>query len=409
MSAEETTFQLRIGPVSSPNDFNCIGEELTVKETLYRNMYIGPNWACPQGGYRFGLDNEGYLGAWDYDGAVWNSGFKGDHLRLQDDGNLVLRDEMEHAVWASNCYGPDVTLKKSNSRAVRAIAGNGTTVWGIYGNQETRCYPTGDAPEIKCRGTMLSPGERLYPNEYLCGVLGPVQRFGLNDNGKLDLWYGNRCMWSPDHHADGGHFLSMNDDGNLVLYKDRPEGRSAQWASSCYFANSVLKLSGEGVAVEKRNGEVLWRIENDGTESECYPQETEESDCSAVSFFRGNVCRITMVDLLNLRVVHIEAKDLGDGQFTVVDNYDGKSCPSDVAWEATIEVPSDKNEDFTFLDSNPARGVNCVELLEQYQMKDQDYGEHSMWLSFLPHEETPCTHFGRSLIYFMVNEWFYFG
>jgi len=81
------------GAGAAEDYLNCIGEVLEPGQTLYPNDF-DPDWACNIGGYRFGLDEDGFLGAWEYDGIVtWHSGIRGDHLRMQKDGNLVLRAE----------------------------------------------------------------------------------------------------------------------------------------------------------------------------------------------------------------------------------------------------------------------------------------------------------------------------
>ena len=392
-------------------DLNCIGEVLEPGQTLYPNDFIGPDWACNMGGYRFGLDEDGFLGAWEYDGIVtWHSGIRGDHLRMQRDGNLVLRAGDGTALWASSCYGEGVELRNDGSMPIiKAVDRDGNLVWQIYGDgQESVCYPNdddGDAyPEIKCRGTILGTRVRLYANEYICDRTGQNVRFGLNARGKLALWHGKRAVWTPPHQDDFGDFIDMQDDGNLVLYNYLPGPNEPRWRTGCFSENAILKLENGGVKVEKRNGGILWMIDSQGNKSAgCNPPTgiTTSEDCSSVSLF-GNECVIQMIDFHNMNIVIIQVKDLADGRFTVTDNFDSESCWGDGApWEVSVEVRNNGSLD---IDAG-VPDVNCDEILTspQYQMKDD------VQLTFRPNSDRICNLFGRNLIYFMVLQWFYLG
>jgi hypothetical protein len=393
--------------------FNCVGEYLRPGETLYPNDYIGPNWACPNGGYRFGLDKDGFLGAWEYSNTVmWHSGVQGDYLRMQLDGNLVLNKADGTPVWANNCPGEGVYLRKfHNMPLVKAMDKDGTLVWSIYNyGEESACYPKGNVdgfPEVRCRGNILSSATRLYPNEYICDPVGQHIRFGLNDRGRMALWIGKRVLWSPPLGQEKGDFLAMQGDGNLVLYKDNDTGGPSErvWSSDCFADNAILKLESGGIKVEKRNGVTLWMINSLGEESECNPSDeiTSKEDCSSVSPF-GDECVVQMIDFLNMNIVNLQVKDLGKGRFTVTDNYDGESChggDGGEPWEVSVEVQGNGNVD---IDAG-VPDVNCQEMLTTpwYQMEDD------VQLTFRPNENHMCNLFGRNLIYFMVMQWFYFG
>jgi len=390
---------------------NCVGEFLRPGQTLKPNDFIGPSWSCSEGGYRFGLDQDGFLGAWRYDGSVvWHSGKKGDYLRMQRDGNLVMNKADGTPVWANNCFAQGVSLYMPGTiPLIRALDEDGTKVWTITDNgEESACFPdsnVGGYPEVKCRGNILSTKTRLYPNEYICDRVTQQVRFGLNDRGRLALWHGRRMVWSPKVNQDIGDFVSMQDDGNLVLYKKDETGGPSQplWHSGCFANSAILKLESGGLKVEKRNGDILWLIDSLGSESKCNPSGdiTSNEDCSAISPF-GNECVMQMIDFFNMNIVNIQVRDLGGGKFTVTNNHDGESCYSNgEAWEVSLEVRDNGEID---IDAG-VPDVTCQEMLTTpwYQLEDDSQ------LTFRPDENHMCNLFGRNLIYFMVNQWFYFG
>ena len=47
--------------------------------------------------------------------------------------------------------------------------------------------------------------------------------------------------------------------------------------------------------------------------------------------------------------------------------------------------------------------TNCSTLMKQYKMRNDRQ------LRFIPLEDYPCTEYGKSLIYFLIMQWFYFG
>lgn len=115
--------------------------------------------------------------------------------------------------------------------------------------------------------------DRIYPNEYLCDG---DDHFGLTGMGKLVFIVDGEGVWEKN---TAGDFLALQDDGNLVVYKKRPDTRSESlWASDCFADDTTVKLEGSEVIARKPNGDVLWKINKHGEESGCNPSPDDDDD-----------------------------------------------------------------------------------------------------------------------------------
>lgn len=129
-------------------------------------------------------------------------------LIMQADGNLVLyRNDNGAALWASNTWGKPVThaIMQGDGNFV-CYDNNGVAYWatGTWGNPGAfvLLQTDGDLVVYKQNGTILwSSTTVLFPT----AQLNPGQQ--LNRNDKLDA-------------ANGLTSLIMQDDGNLVLYRN---------------------------------------------------------------------------------------------------------------------------------------------------------------------------------------------
>mmetsp|Transcript_31692 Transcript_31692/g.94834 ORF Transcript_31692/g.94834 Transcript_31692/m.94834 type:complete len:415 (-) Transcript_31692:164-1408(-) len=382
----------------------CISEKLNPGEELHRNEVIGPSWNCKDGGYRLGLDKKGWLAYWTFDDKVgWWPGVQGDTLKMERNGNLVLYEDNE-VVWESGCYGDDALFQNTGGMIFgEVVNANGEVIWRINDSgQESKCYPGNlwsSETKVKCRGNILGSNVRLLRGEYICGLSGH-HRFGMNAQGKLALWHGNRLVWTASQLASGrGDFLAMQSSGKLVLYEERDGENIPKWSTNCKSEGAILEVKDGGVIIEERSGEILWMIDELGVEStDCNPTPTPNVDCSHISNY-GNTCQVQMIDRFNTNIVNIQVNDLGDNKFEIIDNVD-RSCggkPSD----SSVKVRKD-GKGKVVIDAGVPE-VSCKKMLKNYPMKDDSQ------LIWLRDDTMTCSKFGESLIYFMVEEWFYFG
>ena len=166
-------------------EYNCIGDSIE-NARLYPNTYICPN---PFGSQRFGLDKTGFLADWEGEEITWSPGVRGSYLSMQSDGNLVLYNDKDEPVWASDCLSGGVTRLTKPGYAGVSIqsVSDDVTVWMVHGNgQESSCFSTTE-PQVKCQGNVLARGGNLAHNEYLCSPTSQFLHFGLNDRGQVAL------------------------------------------------------------------------------------------------------------------------------------------------------------------------------------------------------------------------------
>lgn len=394
---------------SLPGSGVCKGNRLLTSQRLYRNEFI-----CDSSeSYRFGLDENGVL-ADRYGPAIpslegkiiWSpTKDAGRFVTMQKDGNVALYDANNKKVWASHCFGDGAILMRSGSTwpnlyTVRpdriptgAFAPPEDQIWRVnYDQTSTTC-----TPPVYCRDNKLVAGQRLKRDEYICPygldgneLLTNSYRFGMNNHKRLVLAAQDDVIWS----AEKGDFLNMQTDGNAVVYKDG----KALWSTGCRKHGNFLQLESQGVFMRIMGDEGhRWFVGFDGTESEsCENVYIPTDPCRRVGLSSG-VCRIRMIDHLNVNYVELESKDIGDGKFTITDNVLGK-CGRD-PWTEKAELDGEN----IIIDAG-VPDVTCIEMLEEYDVPLND-----TQLDFLSMNEYPCTEFGQNLIWFMINEWFYFG
>jgi hypothetical protein len=121
---------------------------------------------------------------------------------------------------------------------------------------------------------------------------------------------------------------------------------------------------------------------------------SSDSICGADRAVSKGVCRVQMHDALNEITSTLQAMEIKPSHFIVTDRLTSVAPWSVEAWltadgklETTIGVPK----------------VTREELMTKYAMKD----DHQ--LTFTRYEDYPCSPLETSLIYFLIQEWFYFG
>lgn len=395
----------------------CKGSVLESTKKLYPNEYICTTEDKER--YLFGLDSHGLLHEIHFDAegtmsVYWSSQKQGSYLRMQKDGNLVLRNSNRKAVWSSSCYG----------------AGSELTFHPLYPGIGARTYVPGSAPDesiwsvaswaenglcsppVKCMGRVLEPGQFLRRDEYLC--VGPDDdnddndedwnrsyRFGVGNNGRLALFWRDEPIWSPND-TTGSHELRMQTGGNLVL---RDEAGNAIWASKCKSNGNAVEMTSRGVLMNDENGDTSWYVDYDGEESDCFPSRIPPDLCVEVSTKSGsNKCRVRMRDDLNIIYTTLQVEEVGPNKYVVTDNIQSW-CFEKGPWNVDVK----KLKSGALVIDAGVPEVTCKELMDGWPMRDDRQ------LTFTPDtyrnepEEYPCTDFGKNLIYFMIQEWYYFG
>lgn len=158
----------------------------------------------------------------------------GSYLSMQTDGNLVLYTTSGVVQWASNTSG--------NTGATATLQGDGNFVVYSTGGTELWASNTDNTPgTILCHGDMMSQDQQMssvgdedglsYKMQFAQEAGSGWELDTFRTNGPADTYQ----VWH-DSSAPENVFLTMQDDGNLVIYPGSPGGSEASgtalWASA---------------------------------------------------------------------------------------------------------------------------------------------------------------------------------
>lgn len=208
------------------------------------------------------------------------------------------------------------------------------------------------------------------------------------------------CTSNPAHNWD--HLDDDPKDGNI--YKVNEE---------CLFAMTQDDKAQKGTRVVARTADVIKKRENNRDYNvitrwffndmgfwppeEVEPPGDKKGGCSRVSP-SGSMCKVIMKDSMNKDESLLQVKALGGGSFVVTDGPD-----TDDPWNVRVEAPTSDCKDCPLTVKAGVPDVSCSEVKTDYRMVDNEQ------LTFLDVISFPCTNFGKSIIYFLIMEWYYFG
>lgn len=260
------------------NPFLCAGKAISPDRHLEPHEFI-----CDplDNGNRFGLSANGFVELYEGHELMWRSENTGNQLYFSyDDAELILREEGE-TKWTSGCTSDAVGKKvKYTPSGVKVIDRSGNLVWAMtHDGFPSQCFPEGrarddddvdDDDEVvapdNCKGFSLKVGEIMKPNEFLCDPNDPTIRFGLSFVGMPQLLRGEELLWFVPAR---GEKLVYHDDGHLVLYG---EGQ-VKWSTRCYGKSRGRQIDfmQGSVNVLDEDWALIWKLDADGSSSECYP------------------------------------------------------------------------------------------------------------------------------------------
>jgi len=193
--------------------------------------------------------------------AVWNAntwGFSGDYLKVQDDGNLVIYQD-SHPIWdwgsgdIGDLLEPGTTLVAgdelvSPGRGYELIMqGDGNLV--LYDGAVT-CATSCSGDALWNSGTDGDDGASVT----------------MQADGNLVVYYNGTAVWNSNTAGFAGAFLKVQDDSNLVIY----DGSTAIWD----WASGRISGAGSGVPTEAETAAVSWAIGQIGSTAwpgDCLP------------------------------------------------------------------------------------------------------------------------------------------
>ena len=183
--------------------------------------------------------------------TVWQTPMTGNsntRLVMQSDGNLVAYNQSNQPVWNSQTNG--------NPGAWAVLQTDGNFV--IYSSSNIPLWST---------GTVQNPNELQYINTRLMsGRLYPGQRISTADrrntlvlqtDGNLVLYGDGVPLWATGTDGKDVAFLSMQGDGNLVLYSRN--NTPLWWSGTAGQPNLRLIIQTDGnVVIYNQNNQPLW-------------------------------------------------------------------------------------------------------------------------------------------------------
>lgn len=171
--------------------------------------------------------------------TLWTTGASGAGARvvMQSDGNLLV-SRSGQATWSSNTAGFD---------GAKLVIQNDGNVVVHHGGREIWTWSRGYIGSVLDRGQTLPAGAILRsPNGRY--------RMIMQGDGNLVLYRDGSALWATSTSGAGTRAV-MQSDGNLVVYT----GSVAKWASTTDgFGGATLSVQDDGNAVIYHNGRGVW-------------------------------------------------------------------------------------------------------------------------------------------------------
>lgn len=282
---------------------NVSGDNLLVDQELTTNQRITSN----NGKNYLVLQGDGNLVVYASGTAVWATGTNGKgavRLRLQGDGNLVLRNAAGSALWSSGTNGTGgarLTMQDDGNLVLRNASG--ASVWSTKTAQTTpkdTTKPvitlTGNANVSIIEGSVFSDPGATATDDTDGNITSKIVVSGTvntNTPGSYTLQYnvkdaaGNSAATVTRNivvtpaakdtlatdvdlkvnqritSANGSYYLTLQSDGNLVLYT---QAGKALWASGTNGKGAVnFRLQGDGnLVLRNAAGSAVWSSKTNG-------------------------------------------------------------------------------------------------------------------------------------------------
>jgi hypothetical protein len=228
------------------------------------HVFNADEFLCsPSGPFFFGYRADGDLGIWKGWRQVWSAGSqsKGTTMRLQGDGNLVVRDGAGSVLWNSMTGG------SATSGGEVLIADNGeVSVLNAVANKSLKLVPS--LADVKRCVTELNGTARLALGERICSQDERFS-FGLSFSGDLGIWFGPKQVWSAGTCCQGrGMYAQLQADGNFVVRSGNGDALWKSGTSGPSMGGAVVNVSITGtVTITNKNEGKIKKLEPSGETS----------------------------------------------------------------------------------------------------------------------------------------------
>lgn len=242
---------VNVSTATSPNNSN--NSVLGSGQTLT----AGNNLLSTDSQSALALQKNGDLALYSNFQPVWDTGPLGatsSHLVMQSDGNLVLYNQSNVALWSSQTPGnPGARLVLQTDGNMVIYSTTNAALWATYSISNPN--------HLSNVNTTLNSG-RLYPGQ---SIDTADRRFHLifQGDGNLVLYSPTHALWATGTDGKSGAFLAMQGDGNLVLY-DR-NGSPLWYSGTAGYGNLHLVTQQDGNLVLYNNiDNPIWNTATQG-------------------------------------------------------------------------------------------------------------------------------------------------
>ncbi|MBN9611868.1 MAG: hypothetical protein J0H64_00085 [Actinobacteria bacterium] len=182
---------------------------------------------------------------------IWSSGTAGNSgasFVAQDDGNLVIYSSQGAAKWSSQTNpASETVLTMQNDGNLVLYSRGGLPLWASMGGK------TGIKQDSLPAGAVLSVGKSLYSQD---GKYFAVMQADGNFVKYSSL---AGAQWASNTSGSGANAVTMQGDGNLVVYA----GSAPKWSSGTTGRqNAALVLQNDGNLVVYSDNSPIWASNN---------------------------------------------------------------------------------------------------------------------------------------------------
>ncbi|GAA4681077.1 GH25 family lysozyme [Frondihabitans cladoniiphilus] len=223
-----------------------VSDGATSASTIATNARLnsGDTRVSPNGQYMLLMQGDGNLVVYGNGRALWWSGTSGNggaFLLLQGDGNVVIYNANSQAIWSTGTMNsgalPTLYLQSSGDFAL-------STSYGVPWRT--------NAPGTNS----LSGANGLTSNTYLHSQDGRTL-LSMQGDGNLVLYINGQPRWTSYSAGNAGSFFRLQSDGQAVVYS--ADGRALWWSgTNGTGSGNVLAVQNDGNLVLYRGATALW-------------------------------------------------------------------------------------------------------------------------------------------------------
>ncbi|WP_020574871.1 hypothetical protein [Actinopolymorpha alba] len=189
-------------------------------------------------------------------------------LGQQPDGNFVLLDSSDKAVWSTQTHGNPgaytrfnhdgnlVTYTAKGEPLFESVTKNVGTALAVQDDGNAVVYGAKAVWASKTQVSRIYPGQRLRPNQSRTSPDGRYRLQQLGDGNLVVLNGSNKAIWSSQTHGNPGAYTVMQTNGNLVVFS--AAGKSLWWSASSD-PNAFAHMNVDGnLVVVRPDGKGVW-------------------------------------------------------------------------------------------------------------------------------------------------------